>query len=263
MKKTLAVIFFLPVLWIALSVAQDHSPITVLWPSNVKPVLKLTFGKFQQSAMVDGQSIFVSDVIAQNVSDQRMPRSVFTVFLSDKNGVRIGRARLQFSEIGPYLTQKAQIQFSAAGTPVGVTLLAGKAIPLRVISVPVGANFKVDGQDAGVTPKVVDFTIGSHTLEFSKEGYATGSTPLEVGADELPGGSVSFELGGLSQDTLDLRDGTTVLGDLISMSLTAVVVRVEGKDQQYDRNQVKKIILVERITTQQSPITQAAPTKPK
>jgi PEGA domain len=129
--------------------------------------------------------------------------------------------------------------------------------------VPVGANFKVDGQDAGVTPKVVDFTIGSHTLEFSKEGYATGTTPLDVGADELPGGSVSFELGGLSQDTLELRDGTTVLGDVISMSLTAVVVRVEGKDQKYARNQVKKIILVERITTQQSPITQPAPAKPK
>jgi hypothetical protein len=263
MRKTFVVISFLLVLWIALAAGQDDSPITVLWPSNDKPSLKLTFGKFQQSGMVNGQWIFVSDVTAQNVSDQGMPRSVFTVFLSDKNGVRIGRARLQFSEIGPYLTQKAQIQFSATGTPAGVTLLAGKAIPLRVISVPVGANFKVDGQDAGVTPKVVDFTIGSHTLEFSKEGYATGTTPLEVGADELPGGSVSFELGGLSQDTLELRDGTTVLGDVISMSLTAVVVRVEGKDQKYERNQVKKMILVERITTQQSPITQPAPAKPK
>jgi hypothetical protein len=40
------------------------------------------------------------------------------------------------------------------------------------------------------------------------------------------------------------------------MSMTLVTVRVEGKDQKYDRNQVKKIILVERITTQQSPVTQ-------
>jgi hypothetical protein len=34
------------------------------------------------------------------------------------------------------------------------------------------------------------------------------------------------------------------------MSMATVVVRVEGKDQKYDRNQVKKIRLVERVTTQ-------------
>jgi hypothetical protein len=199
---------------------------------------------------VDGQGIFIVDVIAQNVSDQNMPRSVFTVFVSDKNRVRIGRARLQLAEIPPFRTEKAQLQFSAAGEPAAITLLAGRTIPLRVVSIPPGANFKVDGADEGVTPKMVDFTIGSHNLEFSKEGYATGTTPLDVGADELPGGSVSFELGGLSKDTVELRDSTTILGDVISMSLTEVVLRVDGKDQKYNRNQIKKIILVERVVQQ-------------
>src|ERR1700689_3119652 len=159
-----------------------------------------------------GRGIFVSDVTAQNVSDQGMPRSVFTVLVSDKNGVRIGRARLQLPQIGSYRTEKAQVQFSAAGTPAGVTLLAGAVISPQGILIPTGANFKIDGEDAGVTPKLVDFTIGSHTLEFSKEGYAMGSTPIEVSADELPGGSISFELGGMTQDVIELRDGTTVLG---------------------------------------------------
>lgn len=138
--------------------------------------------------------------------------------------------------------------------------MAGKAIPLRVLSLPAGANFKVDGEDAGRTPKMVDFTIGVHTLEFSKEGYAPGSTPLEVSADELPGGSVSFELGGLSQDTLELREGTTVLGDVMSISLATAVARVDGKDQKYDRDLVKKIILVERVTTE--PPSVIPPAKP-
>ncbi len=253
MRKALGLTAFLLILSIGFAAAQASSPITVLWPSTDKPSLKLTFGPFQQSAIENGQGIFVSDLTAQNVSDQGVPRSVFTLFISDKNGVRIGRARLQLPEIGPYRTEKAQVQFSAAGTPAGITLLAGKVIPLKVISVPTGANFKVDGEDAGMTPKLVDFTIGTHTLEFSKEGYATGSTPLEVSADELAGGSISFELGGMTADMLELRDGTTVLGDVMSMSMSAVVVRVEGKDQKYDRNQVKKIILVERITAQ--PVT--------
>jgi hypothetical protein len=249
MGKSFALIVFL-VLRIGFAAAQANSPITVLWPSSDKPSLKLTFGPFQQSAIENGQGIFVSDLTAQNISDHGMPRSVFTLFISDKNGAHIGRARLQLSEIGPYRTEKAQVQFSAAGTPAGITLLAGKVIPLKVISIPAGANFKVDGEDAGMTPKLVDFTIGTHMLEFSKEGYATGTTPLEVSADELPGGSISFELGGMAQDMLELRDGSTVLGDVVSMSMATVVVRVEGKDQKYDRNQVKKILLVERVTTQ-------------
>jgi hypothetical protein len=262
MTKPSAIISFLLLLGIGLASAQDASPITVLWPSNDKPSLKLTFGRFQKSGIVNGDGIFVSEVTAQNVSDQGMPRSVFTIFVSDKDGVRIGRARLQLAEIGPYRTQTAQLQFSASGTPAGVTLLAGKTIPLRIISVPAGASFKVDGEAGGVTPKLVDFTIGTHTIEFSKEGYATGTTPLEVGADELPGGSVSFELGGTSQDTVELRDGTVVLGDVISMSLTSVEMRVDGKSQKYERNQVKKIMLVERETTQQSPVTQPERSKP-
>jgi len=259
MRKTSCLILPL-LLWTVLAQAQSNSPITIEWPSSDKPSLKITFGNFQQKGMVDGQGIFVSDVTVQNVSDQGMPRSIFTVFVSDKSGVRIGRARLQFSEIGPYRTQKAQLQFSAAGAPAALALMAGKTIPLRVISTPAGANFKVDGEDAGVTPKIVDFTIGTHSLEFSKEGYAAGTTPLEVGADELPGGSVSFELGGLSQDTIELRDGTTVLGDVMSMSISNLVMRVDGKEQKYDRNQIKKIILVERLAPQPPP-AQSAPAK--
>ena len=252
MRKILALAFAV-ILGHGLAAAQADVPLTVSWPSDDKPTLKLVFGKFEQKGMVNGDGVFVSDVTVQNVSEQGMPRSLFTVFISDKNGVRIGRARLQLPEILPYRSQKAQLQFSASGAPAAVSLIAGKTIPLRVLSVPPGANLKVDGADAGVTPKVVDFTIGSHTLEFTKDGYATGTTPLNVGADELPGGSISFELGGISQDTVELRDGTSILGDVISLSMTTVVVRVDGKDQKYDRNQVRRMTLVERIATQPEP----------
>jgi PEGA domain-containing protein len=261
MKNTLASLLLLLQLSVPSS-GQTESAITVGWPSAEKPSLRLTFGKFQQSGLVNGQGIFTCDVVAQNVLDQAMSRSVFTVLISDKGGLRIGRARLQLPEIRPYQTEKTQIQFSAAGIPAGVALLAGKTIPLKVISVPPGANLKIDGEDAGVTPKLVDFTIGSHTLEFSKEGYATGSTALDVAADELPGGSVSFELGGLSKDTVELRDGTVLLGDVISMSMTTVTVRVDGKDQKYDRNQVKRVLLVERIVETHPAVPPSPEAKP-
>lgn len=63
------------------------------------------------------------------------------------------------------------------------------------------------GQDAGTTPVRVRFAVGMHALDLTKEGYAPGSTPMEVTPEELPGGSITVELGGLSRDTVELRDG--------------------------------------------------------
>jgi hypothetical protein len=240
------------------SFGQASFPITLLWPTD-SPTLKFVFGKYQPSGIVNGQGIFVSDVTVENLSDQPIPKSVFTAFVMDKDGVRIGRGLLRLPDIAPKHTERAQLQFSVAGIPVGLKLLSGRTTPMNVVSVPPGANLKVDGQDAGATPKIVDFTIGAHVLELTKEGYAPVNSPLDVGSDDAPGGSVSFELGGLSKDTVQLRDGTVVLGDVLTMSMTAVTVRVEGKDQKYDRNQVRKIILVERVVTEQPPIPQPVP----
>jgi hypothetical protein len=120
----------------------------------------------------------------------------------------------------------------------------------------------VDGQDNGTTPVMVRLTVGTHQLELTKEGYAPGDTPLDITPDELPGGSITVELGGISRDSVELRDGTMLLGDVLSMSMTEVVVRADGKDQSYPRNQVKKIILVERVVEQRPAITQPAPSAP-
>jgi len=262
MKRSVIVLFVLAVSTCALCSGQDGFPVSLPWPTADKPTLKFNLGKLQTSGLYNGQSIFVSDVTVQNLSDQPVPKSVFTIFINDKDGVRIGRGLLRLPEIRPMQSEKAQLQFSTAGVPAAATLLNGRTVSLRVISAPPGAHLKIDGQDNGITPKLADFTVGLHTIELNKEGYAPASSPLEVTGDEVQGGSVTLELGGLSQDTIQLRDGSTVMGDVISMSMTAVTVRVEGKDQKYDRNLVKKIMLVERISTQQAPVTQPA-TKPQ
>ena len=116
-----------------------------------------------------------------------------------------------------------------------------------------------------MTPVMVKFTEGTHSLEFTKEGYAIGTTPLEVTPDELPGGSITFELGGLSADTVELRDGTVLLGDVISANLTEVVIRVKGEEQKYDRNRIRKIMLVGRQVVQQPSVAQpiTSPAAPK
>jgi hypothetical protein len=241
--------------------AQEGFPVTLSWPTADKPTLRFTIAKLQPSGLYNGQSIFVSDLTVQNLSDQPIPKSTFTVFIHDKDGVRIGRALLHVPEIRAMQTAKAQMQFSTAGVPASATLLNGRTVSLKIISVPPGAEFKIDGQEGGITPRIADFTVGLHTIELNKEGYAPATSPLEVTGDEAEGGGITFELGGISNDTIQLRDGTTLLGDVVSVSMMSVVVRIDGMEQKFDRNRVKKIILVERVTTQQPPVVQPSKAK--
>ena len=227
--------------------AQSSPSLTVQWPDDEKPVLRLVFAAFVKAGQTNGQGIYTSAVTAQNLAEQSMPRSMFTVNVLDASGIKIGSTRLRLDPIPPYRTATAQVQFSAVGTPAKVTLMAGKTVSLAVKSVPPGATFSVDGEAAGVAPKLFDFTIGSHTIEFHKDGYAPGSTQLDVGVDELPGGSITLELGGLSQDMVEMRDGTTLAGDLLSLTLEEAQFQSEGTTRTLARNQIRKISLVERL----------------
>jgi hypothetical protein len=254
---------FVLVAFTSVALAKNEPAIVLTWPVD-KPALKLTFEKFRETGSYAGQSSFVSDVTVKNLTDKQIPRVLFTVYFLDKNKVRVGDRLLQISELEPGQSAKIQFQFNAVGVPVSLSLSSpsAKTTPLRIISVPAGAKLKVDGQEAGTTPVMVRLTVGPHQLDLTKEGYAPGSTPLDVTADELPGGSITVELGGLSRDTVELRDGSVVLGDVVSVSMTQVTVRVDGKELAYDRNQVKKIMLVERQITQQAPATQSTQEQP-
>jgi len=105
---------------------------------------------------------------------------------------------------------------------------------------------KVDGKEAGTTPKQVELSAGKHDLQFDKEGFNTGHFPVEIGPNDVSGGNVSYELGTAVHDTLELRDGSVLTGDLQSVTPTEVRVRVAGSEQAIDRNKVKRILLVER-----------------
>jgi len=45
---------------------------------------------------------------------------------------------------------------------------------------------KVDGTLAGTTPKIVQVTPGKHVLAFSKEGFNSGTFPLETTPTMFP-----------------------------------------------------------------------------
>jgi hypothetical protein len=217
----------------AFSNAKNEPAITILWPAE-KPVLKLTFDKLRQMSIYAGQSMFISDVTVQNLTDKQIPRAPFTVYFMDKNKIRTGEGVLQVSDLDAGQAARIQFQFNSVGVPASLTLSAkkdmlispgAKTIALKVVSVPPGAKLKVDGQEAGTTPVMVRFAVGMHTRDLTKEGYAPGSTPMEVTPEELPGGRITVELGGLSRDRVELRDGTMILviRFLNSIAIQAVV----------------------------------------
>jgi len=243
--------------------AKSESPITMLWTPE-KPALKLIFDKFRQPGSYAGQNTYVSDVTLQNLTDKQIPRAVFTVYFLDENKVRIGRGTLQVADLDARQAARMQFQFNSVGVPASLArsankdMLGAKTIPLRVVSVPEGASLKADGLDSGTTPVMVRMTVGRHQLARTKEGYAPGNTPVDVTAEELPGGSITVELGGLSRDTVELRDGSVVLGDVLAMSMAEVVVRTDGKKQRFPRNQVKKMMPVEPVMQERPAILQPA-----
>jgi hypothetical protein len=237
------------------AIARENEIVT-MWPSTGPAVLKVSFGRFRESSSYNGMHDYTQDVTVENVSPKNIPFASFTVYVLDKNKVRVADSILQIKDLAPGQQVREPLQFHASGVPSSVDLVARndangiptslRSIPLKIISVPAGAKLKIDGQDVGTTPYSATLRAGSHVLDFSKEGYAPGRTPLEVAPDELPGGSITFELGGLSQDTVELRDGTVLLCDVVSLSMAQITVRLAGQDQTYDRNRVRKIMLVER-----------------
>jgi len=240
----------------ALSFAKKPD-LVMMWPPE-NPTLKLTFGTFHDMGSYAGKMTLVSDVTVQNLSAKVMPRASFNVSLLDRNSVRLGNGLLIIEDLNPGQSAKIQFQCTSVGQPAMLNLAARnsggmptstKAIPITIVSVPPGAMLKVDDQTIGMTPVTVRMPAGTHNLEPHKEGYADAKTPLDVSPDEAPGGSITITLGGLASDTIELRDGSILNGDVISMSLEAVVINVQGNEQTFDRNRIKKIFLVERTVT--------------
>jgi len=257
-KRSVALLLSMLLLIGSVTFAKEQPVQNVTWPETGTPVLKFMFGKFKEIGGIGNQHTYVSDTTAENLWSKNIGDATFTLYLFDKNKTRIGEGFLTLSNVGPGQLVKFQTTIQMSGSPASLSLVArsvprelGPVAPPRKVgitinSVPQGALVKVDGMELGTTPKLAQLTAGSHKLEFSKEGFNTGTFPLEIGSDDASGGSVSYELGTSSHDTVELRDGTVLNGDLLSLDATEITVRVGGSAQHFDRNQVKRILLVQR-----------------
>jgi hypothetical protein len=257
MLKRSVFVFFMILAVFSLA-AKDTPSQVINWPPTGSPVVRITLGKFKEISSVAGQHNYVIDTTAENLWTKKISRIGFSLYLYDKNKVRIGDGWITLENVSPGQAVKFQTTVHALGSPVSVDLAANsvpaelqplappRKITMTINSVPQGATLKVDGEEVGTTPKLVALSVGKHTLEFSKESFNPGRFPVEIGPDDASGGSVSYELGTSAHDTFELRDGTVLTGDLVSVSGMEVRVRIAGTIQTLDRNKVKRILLTER-----------------
>ena len=247
MPKTFACVLVLAVAVSSL-LAKDNVFQTVNWPESGQTVLRFSFSKFKDIGGMGKEHTYLTDTIAEKVSDKTIGNANFSLYVFDKSNARIGEGYINLANVGPGQTVKFQITLSASGNPVSVAVSASapRSLSITVNSVPQGAVLKVDGKEVGTTPKIIEVAIGKHVLEFSKEGFNSGKFPLEMTSHDASGGSVSYELGSAAHDTIELRDGSVLSGDLISINGMQVQVRIGGNTQAFDRNQVKRILLTER-----------------
>ena len=247
---------FLLLLAIAVPTFAKDVPFQVVsWPDSGPTVLRFSFSKFKGLESSMGKQRFYStDVVAENLSGKTIPVANFSLYVFDKTQARIGDALIHLDNVGAGQTVKFQVSLQASGTPASLAIAAASAAPrsisITINSVPQGASFTLDGKTEGTTPKIIEVTVGKHMLEFSKEGYNSGKFPLEMGPRDTSGGSVSYELGTSSHDTIELRDGSLLSGDLIAISGMEVQIRIGGNTQTLNRNQIKRILLTPRDTPQ-------------
>lgn len=243
----------IPVLFLAVAsllvVAKDQPFQVISWPDSGQPVLRFVFSKFKDIGGGMGKErTFITDVTADNLSDKTISGANFSLYVFDKSKARIGEGYINLTNITRGETVKFQMTISASGSPnsLAVATSAPRTVSITVNSVPQGAALAVDGKGAGITPKIIDVAVGKHLLTFEKEGFNSGKFPLEITSRDASGGSVSYELGSAAHDTIELRDGSVLAGDLVSISGVQVQVRIGGNTQTFDRNLVKRILLTER-----------------
>jgi hypothetical protein len=264
--RALSILFLFP-----LSLFAKEQPSQIItWPETGTSVVRITFGRFKEIGSVGNEHTYIADTTAENLWDKRITAMGFTLHILDKNKVRIGDGYISLDDLAPKQSVKFTTTLSLAGRPDSIQLVPQqlpaelrplappKMVSMTVNSVPQGALLKVDGTEVGTTPKMVQLGVGKHSLEFSKDGFNDGTFPVEIGADDVSGGSVSYELGTSAHDTIELRDGSVLNGDLESVHGMEIDVRVGGTVQHLDRNQVKRILLTQREAAQADPSLPAA-----
>ena len=98
MRALLVALLFLAIAVPSLS-AKD-APFQVLtWPESGQPSLRFTFSKFKEMGGMGRERTYVTDTIAENLSDKTIGSAAFSLYVFDKNKARIGEGYINLTNV--------------------------------------------------------------------------------------------------------------------------------------------------------------------
>jgi len=227
------------------------------WPAE-KPVLHFEIGRFNKAGSFGNRNVFNIDVVTKNVSAARISYATFHLYLLDARKTRIAEHWITLTNLQPGATVKSVITSQVVGMPVEFSVAADRlpqelaylngpqTVSVTIETIPSGANLMVDGTAAGKSPVTMSVAVGSHVIALSKDGYPGDSATITVAANQAAGKTYSFELSGALHDTVELRDGTIISGEVVAMNESEVVVQTSDGQQRYVRALVKRVSFVEK-----------------
>src|SRR5579871_4224253 len=137
---------------------------TVLtWPASGEgAMLRFTVGKLRQVNAASGQTDYLGEAVAENLTTKAIPSASFYLYLLDKNGNRVGEGYLEVTDLAAGQKAKVPVSVHAMGSfsrmelkPQHLPSDEPMKIKMSITSVPSGADVKLDAQESGVTPLIL------------------------------------------------------------------------------------------------------------
>jgi hypothetical protein len=114
--------------------AKDPPAQVIVWPQNGTPVLRFTFGKFKEVGSLGSERSYLTETTTENLWHKPIGDANFSLYLFDKNKIRIAEATIAVSDIAPRETVKFQTTIASSGPPASVSVVA-KYVPKELGSV--------------------------------------------------------------------------------------------------------------------------------
>src|SRR3954469_6316215 len=93
------------------------------WPNESTPVLRFIFSKFKEGPAVTGHRALTSDVEVENTWGHPIRSAMFSLYLFDKVGERIGEATVTVSNLEAGQKAKMSVYASSIGAPATMRLV--------------------------------------------------------------------------------------------------------------------------------------------
>jgi hypothetical protein len=115
----------LSTLFVVLAAYAKDPPVQVMvWPESGTPILRFTFGKFKEVGSLGNARSYVTETTVENLWSKSIGNANFSLYLFDKNKIRIAEATINVSNVAPGETVKFQTTIASSGPPASLSVVA-------------------------------------------------------------------------------------------------------------------------------------------